>query len=182
MLNRYSDTLLFGKGLAKIEAKDLILPIDLGDRVDYIEQGTVIASLMSIDEIKRYEGLPLEAQRQVSDAIMTEKIVEIVGHTGKRLDFNFGPAGLSSFLLNALYAKSLQYVSNTVPEFALALENVTLYDQMAAVISNRLTIPFTEVILYPVNEVVRLYAICFKSFPDVVDLRPKDELEDADDV
>lgn len=174
----HSDTLVYGKNRAKIDLSGYLLPLDLGEKVEYIEDATILVDLMSLSELKRYEELSPDARKRVADTIAKEKIVEVVGYSSYTVDFDYGVAGLPSFITDSIFVRSASLVANMIDSFSEEIEEVTIYDQMSAVISNYLNIPFTEVSQYPVKEVVRLYAICFRSFPNLMDLRPEDPLDE----
>lgn len=180
-MNKQSSTLMAGKGCYVIDASKLLVAIkhktDSNIRPIYLDNAQILVNLFSILELDRYYKLTkMEALTpDVLEDIAKEKVVEVVGYEDYEILFLASYAGLPEFILSSIEQASVHVVQNTEQIFGDLLDNhITFYERLAAIAANRLNIPYLEVSSYPVSEVLRLYAICAASFPDIRDLREEE--------
>lgn len=174
-LYKNSDILVFGKNKISIDLKGFNVAIDLGDNVAIDTEVKIVIELFSIDEIRRLDMLSRESLNELSIEICKEKILDVISKYGKMINFDFSGAGLAYFIVSCIYHKTKELLSSFMEVYTAYAENILVIEQMAAIIARNMTISYQEVIRYPVTEILRLHAICAASFPDVVDLRPKEE-------
>lgn len=170
-----SDVLLFGKNKVSIDLKGLQVAIDLGKDVAIDYNAKVVVELLSIDELKRLEMMSQKGLRDISEQVCKDKVVDVISIYGNTISYDFSVAGLTHLIITSLIAKTKEVLANLIEVYTAYAENVLIIEQMAAIIAKYMTIPYVEVIKYPVTEILRLHAICAASFAEVIDLRPKEE-------
>lgn len=176
---KLSNELVFGLGKAIITlTNQTILITRDGQTLEEVTSPKVLVDLFTVDELKRYYGMSendLGTFLEVQDAVVRDKVVEVIGWDGYYIPVGLNPAGVISFIAQAILLKSYSYLNNPEQEYTILESTVTMIDQMAAIIANFLHIPYTYVMDMPINEIFRLHNVARLTFPDkITDFREKD--------
>lgn len=173
MKNYISDSLLFGKHKINIDLKGVPVAINSGDNVYFDDSVRIVVDLFTIEELFRYENLSEKHLDEIAEYVVREKLIEVVSSYGKEINFEYSGAGLCRHICKCIHYKSLEVIKDLENIYDTYYSNVTLIESLCAVISKYLSIPYTEVVRYPIHEVIRLHSVCAKSFPDVLSLVDK---------
>ena len=154
-------------------AGHIIIPLgDLPIFIDGIiyKHLTVVARLLNVTELKRIDRTMTSDAYQkevINDEIFRACVVDILG-VNKAADLDNSSAGLVSIVAEAIYNLSVDHVVNAIKYSEEYKSQVTLIDNMTAVISKFLNINYLEVTQMPINRIFELYAVCRTSFPNQV--------------
>lgn len=181
---KLSEELVSNKNRIVVDLKGHFLTVSNGtDNIQMIDNARVVIELLNTPELERYFNLKASTQSvatQVDEVIVRDKVVEILDYPGWYIDLDLSPAGTIKWLADAIYHRSYSYFANAEEEYGIALKQVIFTEQMAAIISKIMHIPYTEVIQMPVSQIFKLHSICHMAFPtEVFDIRKdKNELKE----
>ena len=183
MNNKLSEELLYGQNKIIITLLNHTIAItNDNENIVYIDNPKILAELMTSDELKRYYNLktgPLSTITSVDDVIVRDKVISVLDFEEFKIVNDLTPAGCIKWIADAIFNKSYSYLANFKEEYLLYHENVLLIEQIAAVVSKYLNIPYTEVILLPVNEIFKLHAVAQQTFPHEIKNFAVEEEEDV---
>lgn len=131
---------------------------------------TVAARLLNISEIDKVLRMDLEKSdvgENIYDEIFSLCVIDIPGVDGV-INLDETPAGFVSSVSKTILSMSLQCINDPISTSKKYAEEVTLIDNMCAIISRYLSIPFNEVRLYPIDRVFSLFSVCYKTFPNEI--------------
>lgn len=101
---------------------------------------------------------------EVNEEIFKSCFLGILGFKDITLDFDKSPAGLIDTVSQIIYNESYKICTNLPTNFNSVVTTINNIETTAAAISHYLNICYTEVINYPIDKLLRLYAICHITF------------------
>lgn len=136
-----------------------------------IDNPIVIVDLLTKVELESFKALssldPIE-KFNVENSVVKNCTLAMLG-SDKQISFDFCPAGVISFIANAIIAKSEQYLVNSRNEAYLeSAANVNYLETMCAIISYYMNISYDYAISLPISEIYKRYAVCQQAFPNQV--------------
>lgn len=168
-----------GSAVLSLRGQHLCLDDPINNRLMVIDNPVVLLDLLTIAELKRYVGLSelSDSMRlEVEETVVRDKVIEVVGYTGRFINIYESPAGVISTIANTIFYKSYEYLKEPKLQYGLHLDNVNFIEQMCGIVSYYLHMPFNEVERLPINEIFRLHSICHSAFPaQVNDIRQEEE-------
>lgn len=165
-----SDEITHGLGSAVIVLKDQHVCLDdpINKRLIIVEDPVIMVDLFTVSELKRYVDLAELSHKMridVEETVVRDKVVEVIGYPGKFINLYESPAGIVTTLANTIFQKSYDYIKYPKPMYGIHLDKVNFIEQMCAIVSYYLNMPFNDVEKLPVNEIFRLHTICHSAFP-----------------
>jgi hypothetical protein len=143
-----------------------------------IHNPKILVTLLTEKELTAFLGLdniqPIE-KLDIEEAVIKHSVLQIVDQTGELISIDYTPAGIISYIAEAVIAKSTQYLTDPVGMFAVASDSVTFFQTMIAIISYYTNTPYDVVKEYPVNQIFSRYAICQNAFPTQINPITKTE-------
>jgi len=147
-----------------------------------LENPKVIVNLLTIKEAVAFDSFDeqaIEDRLDIEDSIITNSIVSIVNYPKEVISLIRSPAGVISFIAEAVIKMSQSYTENPPAKFISVAESINFLEQMAAIISYYLNTPVDTVLGWPISQIYKRYAMCHKAFPNqVLALQEKEEEEE----
>ena len=143
-----------------------------------IDDPMVLVDLLTKVELETFKSLlniePLE-RIEIEENIVKNKFLTLLG-SDQFINFSFTPAGVISFIAEAIVRKSEEYLSNEVNiPYNEAAESVNYLENMCAIISYYMNISYDFAISLPISEIYKRYAICQQAFPNQVQALSNEE-------
>lgn len=116
-----------------------------------------------------YDNLTIYERSDLEELVLEDNVVGIYGYEDKKISIAFTPAGVVSSISQAVFDLSLKYlINNNGKEYEKKLNTVTYLENMQAIVSYYLNIPFNEVCELSLSELYKKHAICYATFPKQV--------------
>lgn len=176
MTYKTSNSLVFGRYKVVLDLSGFTTAINIDDtNIHYDDSVQVVLDLFSISELERFEVLSENSKKDLFVKIAQEKMVDVISKYKGAIDFDYSPAGIPELIVRTIHSKSIEVLSDLEGVYKTYKDNINVISVMGAVVSRYLNIPYSEVITYPIHEVIRLHAICATTFPEVVSFVKEDE-------
>lgn len=142
------------------------------NNLEIIENPKIIFKCLKPTELfvmEHYDNLTHMERIYVEEDLVRENVCEIFGYDGETVNLDFTPAGVISAIAEAVLKLSLRYVLNedSIP-YIQHYGRISVLENMQAIVSYYLHIPYSEVVQFPLNELYHKHAICARSFPNQV--------------
>jgi len=142
--------------------------IPLENVIIYTQSGLSIKNpnfkirLLSYAEFKKVTTL-IEAKAsntEISDEIFTACFLGILGFEDEVVDFDATPLAIQ-LIADSIYLRTQQAIVRPEITFNNFLISTNLFDIWCGLVANILNIPFEDVVVKPVDEVIRLYSLAY---------------------
>ncbi len=138
---------------------------------EILDNPILIVDLLTKVELESFKSLlkldPIE-KFNVETSIAENCILAILG-TDKKVLFDYCPAGVVSFISNAIVIESEKFLNNKNNEaYIESAESVNYLETMCAIISYYMNISYDYAISLPINEIYKRYAVCQQAFPSQI--------------
>ena len=130
---------------------------------------TIMFKLLTPRDIERVRILENSKanQNEIHEEICRRCIIGILYFEDKVIDYNNSPAGLLKAIAEAIINKSKRIVLDLPSTFEVVKETVTIVDTMSAIVSRYTSTPIRDVREYPIDKLIKEFAIIQSSFPDI---------------
>lgn len=178
--NKFDNELYISRALLNLHGFFLV-----DNNFNIIENPKIIFSALVADELyllSYIELLPFEERCIVYEELVKSNVIEVFGLKDSTINLDYSPAGVIEAIAEAILQFTYDYLVNKNNEkYEVASDKLTYFDNMMAIISYYLNMPYPEVLKLPVNDVYKKYALCARAFPtQVAPLQPIEEnLEDG---
>lgn len=145
-----------------------------------IDNPKIVVKCLQVSELfvmEYFDNLSPLDKLIVEEDLIRDNVCEIYNHEGETISLEYTPAGIITSIASAILNLSLKYLINDdgVP-YAQHYERISYLENMQAIVSYYLQIPYGEVVKLPLNELFHKHAICARAFPNqVLPLLPVDE-------
>lgn len=131
---------------------------------------TIKLNLLSVQDMNRIRmleayGTPSHA---IHEEICRKCIIGILHFEDKKIDYNNSPAGLFKTIAEIIILKSKGIEADIEKVFQYYASKVTIFDQIKVIICKYTNISLLEVNKYPIDQLIREYAMIHKTFPTEV--------------
>lgn len=132
-----------------------------------LDNPKILVELLTIRELTAYDNYSEKTVRDkldIEDSVLSTKVIQVVNYPDVIISLNYTPAGIISYIAEAIILKSQIYIENPVPTYDAVASHVTFLEKMAAIVSYYTNTPYSEVIEWPVSQIFKRYAICQSAF------------------
>ena len=133
--------------------------------------------LLSYSEASKCISMTNSGMNQllINDEIVEKVVLGVIGFDGEVIDFEASDAGLCDALAERIMMESVYILNNIDLAYERIAPSVTWVETICCIVSNRMSTPYTDVLNLPIDEVIKRYAICQASFPDLLPLEKAEE-------
>lgn len=138
----------------------------------YYKEPVAVCRLLTPSEFFRITQIDTNfpsAKTELEDNVIELCFKSFIG-VDEQVDWDVMDGGHVSTLVNAIIYRSGFYISNPVDVVNGLLPLINFTEQVQAIVSRFLMIPFKETKELPVHELYHYYAICIKAFPQEVNM------------
>lgn len=177
--NKFDNDLYISRALLNLHGFFLV-----DSNFNIIENPKIIFSALVADELyllSYIELLPFAERCIVYEELVKNNVIEVFGLKDTTINLEYSPAGVIETIAEAILQFTYDYLVNENNiKYENAIEKLGYFDNMQAVVSFYLNIPYTEVIKLPVNDIYKKYALCASAFPGQVQpLQRKEDIENG---
>lgn len=143
-----------------------------------INNPKVIVTLLNEKELTAFLGLNNISPNEkltIEESVVTHCVLKIIDQEGVLISLDYTPAGIISYIAEAVIAKSTQYLEHPEAMYDVASEAVTFFESMVSIIAYYTNTPYDVVKSYPINQIYKRYAICQSAFPSQINPIKKTE-------
>ena len=139
--------------------------------LNIIDNPIIIVDLLTKVELESFKALsalnPME-KYNVENSIAENCILAVVGSDVK-IAFDYSPAGIVSFIANAVVVESEKYLNNENNNaWFETVNSVNYLETMCSIIAYYMNISYDYAISLPISEIYKRYAVCHKAFPSQI--------------
>lgn len=129
---------------------------------------TFIVRLLTYEELLKVNAV--NADNNFISLLLEDEIFELVLHEvigiSDPLDTDLIEAGIISTISGAVIAASNFYFMDVHAGIAKASQESTIFDQMQLVVAKNFNIEYKDILLMPIDELARKFALFQATFPD----------------
>lgn len=159
---------LFSKSRAVIDLHGFFIVSEEGYIID---SPKILVELLNSKELIAYDGFTersVNDKLELEDSVIGTKIVQVINYPNIQISLNLSPAGIISYIAEAVILKSQLYLEYPIEAFNSLSANVTFIEEMSSIISYYTNTPYDTVIEWPVNQIFKRYAVCQRAFPQQI--------------
>lgn len=148
---------------------------------DYVlDNPKVLVNLLNIKESITYDSFSeasIQDKIEIEESIVVNNIVTIVNFPEEVINLNRTPAGVISFIAEAVLQKTQEYLIDPVSKYAEVAESINFLEEMSSIVSYYTNTPLDTVLSWSVSQIFKRYAMCQRSFPNQVNalIEPSEE-------
>lgn len=135
---------------------------------------SAVARLLNGEEIDRLHRIVADRpdiEATVYEEIVSLCLIDIIGiPDGAPIDLDKSGAGVVDTIAKTVMNLSMSHIANVKEKVEYYYSLADAAELMAAVVSKYTSTPYDDVISYPINKLMRRYAICAKAFPNEVSM------------
>lgn len=159
---------LFSKSRAVVDLHGFFIVSEEGFIVD---NPKILVELLSSKELIAYDGFTEKSvndKMELEDSVITSKIIQIINYPTISISLDFSPAGIISYIAEAIILKSQLYLQYPIEVYNSVAEEVTFIEEMSSIISYYTNTPYDTVIEWPISQIFKRYAVCQRAFPQQI--------------
>ena len=111
----------------------------------------------------------------INEEICEVCVLGMIGFDHKKIDFLKSDAFICDTIANKIVNESYLVLQDLPKAYSALVSTVSEVERLAAIVSHYLHIPYTQVSLMPVDEIVKKYSICALSFPGLAPIEYAEE-------
>lgn len=159
--------------------------VNLKDITIICKSGTIIFSpnfkikLLSYPDINKIELMESSGMKEVdiNEEIVEKCLLTIIGFEEEELDLDNSPAGVVDHLATKIKLNSLMCINEVEETFQKFISTSSLFDRLALVVAHYTNNTYEYTQQLPIDELMKRYAVCYMSFPNVVPIELNEEVE-----
>lgn len=144
----------------------------ISDKDEIIEHPQIVIETLKPKELflmDYFDTLSPYEQADLEDVLINDNVICIYGYDGAKISLEFTPAGVVSTIAKAILELSFKYLLNKDGKaYKEKLDSITYLESMQAIVSHFLNIPYNIVSEMPLSELYKKHALCYATFPDVI--------------
>lgn len=141
---------------------------------------SAICRLLTVEEVRRINSIKNDApiiHDTVEESVFNNCLIDFIGVNKSDIDIDASDAGLVTRVSTSIITKSIEMLSNPKEIIEQLEQRVEFIEVVSAIVSGKLNIPYTDVIKYPINKILRLYSILKVIYPNELSLSSNSSTE-----